>query len=155
MSLLWGHLFLRTPSALGLISLWSTDSCQVPNARGCFWPGWPPSTRWKVPCALTNLRTHDGPNIFFSILCWRKKFTTVSAYSLFIMFLPARGFWHRFTSREEDLCCCYWSVSKSRPTLCDPMDCRMSGPSVLHYLQEFAQIHVHQVGDAIQPSHPL
>ena len=27
--------------------------------------------------------------------------------------------------------------------------------SVLHYLLEFAQIHVHWVGDAIKPSHPL
>ena len=35
------------------------------------------------------------------------------------------------------------------------MDCRTPGSSVLHYLPEFAQIHVHWVGDAIQPSHPL
>ena len=31
----------------------------------------------------------------------------------------------------------------------------MPGFSVLHYLQEFAQIHVHWVNDAIQPSHPV
>ena len=31
----------------------------------------------------------------------------------------------------------------------------MPGSSVLHYLLEFAQIHVHGVSDAIQPSHPL
>ena len=41
------------------------------------------------------------------------------------------------------------------PTLCDPMDCNMTGSSVLHYLLEFAQTHVHWFGDAIQPSHPL
>ena len=35
------------------------------------------------------------------------------------------------------------------------MDCRMPGFSVLHYLLEFAQTHVHWVDDAIQPSHPL
>ena len=35
---------------------------------------------------------------------------------------------------------------------CDPMDCSMPGSSVLYYLPEFAQIHVHQVTDAIQPS---
>ena len=39
--------------------------------------------------------------------------------------------------------------------LCDPMDCSTPGFSVLHYLLELAQIHVHCVGDAIQPSHPL
>ena len=38
-------------------------------------------------------------------------------------------------------------------TLFDPMDCSMSGFPVLHHLLEFAQTHVHQVGDAIQPSH--
>ena len=35
------------------------------------------------------------------------------------------------------------------------MGCITPGPSVLHYILEFAQIHVHWVGDAIQPSHPL
>ena len=29
------------------------------------------------------------------------------------------------------------------------MDCSMQGSSVLHYVQEFAQIQVHQIGDAI------
>ena len=35
------------------------------------------------------------------------------------------------------------------------MDCSIPGSSVLHYLPEFAQIHVHWVSDAISPSHPL
>ena len=35
------------------------------------------------------------------------------------------------------------------------MDCSMPGSSVLHYLLEFAQIHIDWVGDAIQPSHPV
>ena len=35
------------------------------------------------------------------------------------------------------------------------MYCSMPGFPVLHYLQEFAQTHVHWVDDAIQPSHPL
>ena len=39
--------------------------------------------------------------------------------------------------------------------LCDPLDCSISGSPVLHYLLEFAQIHVHWVGDASWPSHPL
>ena len=50
-------------------------------------------------------------------------------------------------------CCC--SVAQSCPTLCDPTDCSTPGFPVLHYLQEFAQTHVHLVDDAIQPSHPL
>ena len=50
-------------------------------------------------------------------------------------------------------CCC--SVTKSCPTLCNPMNCSRPGFSVLHYLLDFSQIRVHWVGDAIQPSHPL
>ena len=41
------------------------------------------------------------------------------------------------------------SVTQSCPTLCDHMD------PVHRQLPEFTQTHVHQVGDAIQPSHPL
>ena len=35
------------------------------------------------------------------------------------------------------------------------MDCSMPGFPVHHQLPELAQTHVHQVGVAIQPSHPL
>ena len=47
------------------------------------------------------------------------------------------------------------SVIQSCPTLCDPMDCSMPGFPVHHQLPELAQTHVHQVIDAIQPSHPV
>ena len=47
------------------------------------------------------------------------------------------------------------SVSKSCLILSNSMDCSTVGFPVLHYLLELAQIHVHQVSDAIQPSHPL
>ena len=47
------------------------------------------------------------------------------------------------------------SVTQSCLTLCDPMNCSTPGLPVHHQLQEFTQTHVHQVGDAIQPSHPL
>ena len=40
-------------------------------------------------------------------------------------------------------------------TVCNPMDCSMPGFPILHLLPEFAEMHVHWVGDAIQPSHPL
>ena len=47
--------------------------------------------------------------------------------------------------------CCDSSVAKLYLTLCGLMDCNMPGTPVLHYLLEFAQIHVHWVSDAIQP----
>ena len=47
------------------------------------------------------------------------------------------------------------SVAQSCPTICDPMNPSTPGLPVHHQLPEFTQTHVHQVGDANQPSHPL
>ena len=40
-------------------------------------------------------------------------------------------------------------------SLCNPMNCSMPGLPVHYQLLEFTQTHIHQVSDAIQPSHPL
>ena len=53
------------------------------------------------------------------------------------------------------LCCCWSSVAKLYPLLCDPMNCSTPGFPVLYHLLEFAQTHVHWISDVIQPSHPL
>ena len=55
------------------------------------------------------------------------------------------------------MCICFQfsSVAQSCLTLCDLRDCSMPGLLVHPQLLELAQIHVHQVRDAIQPSHPL
>ena len=47
------------------------------------------------------------------------------------------------------------SVAQSCPTLFNPMNRGMPGLPVHHQLLESTQTHVHRVGDAIQPSHPL
>ena len=47
------------------------------------------------------------------------------------------------------------SVAQLCPTPWDLMDCITPGLAVHHQLLEFTQTHVHWVGDAIQPSHPL
>ena len=51
------------------------------------------------------------------------------------------------------LSCCW--VAKSGPTLCNPMGCSLPLFPLFQYLPEFAQTHVHWIGDVIQPSHPL
>ena len=56
-------------------------------------------------------------------------------------------------SSEGVWCCC--SVTKSYPTLYNPVDCSTPGSSVLDSPLEFAPIHIYWVSDAIQPSHPL
>ena len=52
-------------------------------------------------------------------------------------------------------CVQFSSVVQKYLTLCEPMNCSMPGLPVHHQLPEFTQTHVHQVGDAIQPSHPM
>ena len=47
------------------------------------------------------------------------------------------------------------SVAQSCPTLCVPMSQSTPGLPIHHQLPESTQTHVHCVGDAIQPSHPL
>ena len=47
------------------------------------------------------------------------------------------------------------SVTQLCPTLCDPMNHSTPGLPVHHQILEFTQTHIHRVGDAIQPSHPL
>ena len=47
------------------------------------------------------------------------------------------------------------SPAKSCLTLCDPMNCSLLGSSVVHYLPDFVQIHVHWIGDAVSLSHAL
>ena len=49
----------------------------------------------------------------------------------------------------------FCSVAKSCPTLHGPMDCSTPVFPVPQHLVEFAQVHVHCIGDAIQPSHSL
>ena len=46
-------------------------------------------------------------------------------------------------------------VTQACPTLCNPMDHSTPGFPVHHQLSELAQTHIHWVGDAIQPSHPV
>ena len=47
------------------------------------------------------------------------------------------------------------SVAQSGPTLCNPVNHSTPGLPVHHQLPEFTETHAHQVGDAIQPPHPL
>ena len=61
--------------------------------------------------------------------------------------LPIYQFWKHSVQ--------FSSVTQSCLTLCDPMNRSMPGLPVHHQLLEFTQTHIHWVGEAIQPSHPL
>ena len=69
--------------------------------------------------------------------------------------VPSVGEWIKkmWYIHEMEYCCC--SVTKSCLTLCEPMNCSAPAHPVPQHLLDFAQVHVHWIGDAIQPSHPL
>ena len=72
-----------------------------------------------------------------------------------LIFYSGRGRRRMYSSMVEIPSAQLSSVTQSCLTLCDPMNCSPPGLPVHHQLPEFTQTHVHRVGDAIQPSHPL
>ena len=113
--------------------------------------------------------------LYFSFRCVKSSVILLlgSEYAIFFFFFnlwklmwpflcPKRNFTFRNFIKmglwriASSLCCqLFSSAAQSCPTLCDPMDCSTQDFPVHHQLWEFAQTHVHRVGDASQPSHPL
>ena len=60
-----------------------------------------------------------------------------------------------FSNQDTGCSVQFSSVTQSYTTLCIPLNHSTPGLPVHHLLQEFTQTHVHQVSDAIQPSHSL
>ena len=88
---------------------------------------------------------------------WLLSSTTSSMCSETSLSLPTIASQHlkKWLAAKRSSMNCHSSVAKSSLTLCSPGDCSMPESPVLHYLLDSAQIHVHWVSDAIQPSHPL
>ena len=88
----------------------------------------------------------------FAVWCWNTLLNVVMLYTI-LMYIS------RFMFFTNDLLLAvsvpFSPVAQSCPTLCDPMNHSMPGLPVHHQLPESTQTHVHWVGDAIQPSHPL
>ena len=114
--------------------------------------------------SFTIWSSHHTPRSYPSELktCPHKNLQ-VNVYSSFSHNCPkldvTKMLFHRWTDKQTTTST-QWniqfsSVAQSCPTLCDPMNCSMSGFPVHHQLPEFTHTHVHWVGDAIQPSHPL
>ena len=72
--------------------------------------------------------------------------TTVGTQTWRVLNVRVRSLFHKQGSSVQSL---------SHVRLCDPMNHSTPGLPVHHQLPEFTQTHVHWVGDAIQPSHPL
>ena len=69
--------------------------------------------------------------------------------------LHCRHILNHWATWEALQCHSFCSVTHSCSTLCDPIDCSTSGLPVPHHLPKFAQVHLHPIGFAVQPSHPL
>ena len=92
--------------------------------------------------AWTNV-THAipvSPWLTYSILHWFSSAWFIHIYKSFC--LSALTFTHFIPFSQ------FSSVSQSCLTLCDPMNCSMTGLPVHHQLLEFTQTHVHRIGDA-------
>ena len=92
---------------------------------------------------------------------WPRSWTQVSHIaSIFFTVWAREPRWHKYTPFSP------WEVklfprvfssvqSLNRVRIYNPMDCSTPGFPVLHQLLELAQTHLHWVGNATQPSHPL
>ena len=105
---------------------------------------------WRSPGGGEAMKTHS------SVLAWRIPWTEEPGRLQSMRSQRVRHGWNDLahtqgTTPPVQFC----SVAQSCPILCDPTDCSKPGLPVYHQLLEFTQIHVHWVGDAIQPSHSL
>ena len=96
--------------------------------------------RWSPAYNLLWVELEAGNGNPSSSACWGMKFGFLG--------MPGNGV-------LEPGLLQFSSVAQSCPTLCDPMNRSTPGLPVHHQLPEFTQTHVHRVGDAIQPPHPL
>ena len=100
--------------------------------------------------SYSSLLTYPVPLNFWS---WKSPMYLCKVFmverrkiNIFLCSMEIKYLWDNF-------CCC--SVTKLCPTVCDYMDYSTPSFLFLHYLPEFAQMHVYCVSDAIQPTHPL
>ena len=170
------HLVFCFPSSPGLAPNWAVE--QEGLEGGCHhkqeaWPGW-----WRVGgmdvCLCTHkclfvptcacMCSHMNPGVFThrsGCLCLCESMHMYTHVYVCVCICVC-------VSRHVGFCSLqscplgsqygqvqFSSVAQSCPTLCDPMNHSMPGLPVHHQLPEFTQTHVHQVSDAIQPSHPL
>ena len=95
----------------------------------------------RTDCELFSLPSLLASRTSFSLPTWLHKFPAL---------------WNmRWTLRFPIVAVSVQFSSVAQSWLCDPMNCSTPGLPVYHQLPEFTQTHVHRIGDAIQPSHPL
>ena len=102
----------------------------------------------KVPGGHQEHPRCIGRNGHSEAPCWRlhMRILTIICRSIAISFILDFFFLYRLSTCLHVQSC---------PTLCNPKDCSAPGLPVSHHLPKFAQVHIHCISDAIQPSHLL
>ena len=116
---------------------------------------WVTSTFWLKWIILLWTLVYKFLCGYVFIYFWEIPRSRIAGWPDIFVFSLIRKYQHVFQNGCSSLHRQSCSVTQSRPSLCDPMDCSTPGFSVLHHLLELAQTCVHWIGDAIQPSHPL
>ena len=143
-------------SCLTCVTL-GTVAHQASQSKGFFrqeyWSG--------LPCLLPEDLLNPGikPGLL-SLLYWQVGSLPLAppgakSGDMLIRYVNSKLEWNGLSVTEFLQQIQFSSVAQSCPTLRDPMNRSMPGLPVHHQLPESTQTHVHRVGDAIQPSHPL
>ena len=154
----WDHVCIRPFSHVRLcVTLW-TVALKAPLSmrfsRQEYWNRLPCPPPEDLPNPGIEPASPESPALaggFFTISATWEAWAMVKRININFFGKPLECF-------EQERCIIWfsnWSVAKLYLTLRDPMNCNTPGFPLLHYLMEFAQTHIHWVGDAIQPSHPL
>ena len=109
---------------------------------------WTVPTRFLHPWDFPGKNTRVGCHLLLQGIFPTQGWTHVSCIGRWILY-------HWATWESQNNIVQFSSVAQLCMILCNPMNCSMPGLPVHHQLPEFTQIHVHWVGDAIQPTHPL
>ena len=129
-----------------------SNSLRILEARITEWVAFPFSMGSSQPRDQTQVSCITGR--FFTSWTTREAQEYWSGYLSFSSDLPDPEIKPGSPAFQADLQS-VTSVTQLCPTLCNLVDCCTPGLPVHHQLLEFTQTHLHWVGDAIQPSHPL
>ena len=137
------------PSCWHPVLAWEDDRAWVTNSAFC----WESSSMFMPKGSVVSNSVIPWTVAYQAPLCdFPNKNTGVSCH--FLLYMAHNRFsvnicWLKIRSVQ------FSSVAQSCPTLCDPVDYSTPGLPAHHQLLQFTQTHVHWVGDATQPSHPL
>ena len=152
----FSHIRIATPVLFWLLFAWNLFPCSICLSLDLKWVSCSQHIVGSFSYILPIFVSWKENRNFPSFCCVQALFLALSVKPKLRLVTNSLSLW------LQEFLCSWRSVSQSVssvtqlcPTLCDPMNRSMPGFPVHDQLPEFTQTHVHRVGDAIQPSHPL